>query len=247
MQHYHLDEAIVVGLHQWPAQADALRYLVGSEAAPYIDAMIQPNMVLGVGRGRTLAHLATTLRRFATPRNITLVQILGDIDIHNSPARATEITRLLSEGYSGTGYYLNAPALVADEQLGQILMQSPNIAQVSRLYDELDLAIVGIGALHNSPLVLAGLLQDGDIRQLARVGAVGDICGHFYTSEGELVDHAFAGRSIGISWQQLVKCRRLISIACGDDKVKPLLGLLRIQMLDVLITDEATARQVLAA
>ncbi|MBW7883674.1 MAG: sugar-binding transcriptional regulator [Caldilineaceae bacterium] len=243
---YGLDEAIVIGLHQWPLEGDALRHLVGSEAAQFVDPMIQPNMVVGVGRGRTLAELARALRRLATPRNITIVQILGDIDIRHSPTRATEITRLLSESYVGTSYYLNAPALVSDAQLAHALMQSPNMAQLSRLYDELDLAIVGIGALHDSPLVLSGQLKDEDIRQLAAAGAVGDVGGHFFTIHGEPIDHAYSGTAIGISWQQLLDCPRLIAIASGPEKVNTLLGLLRIQMLNVLVTDEGTAKAILA-
>jgi Transcriptional regulator, contains sigma factor-related N-terminal domain len=66
---------------------------------------------------------------------------------------------------------------------------------------------------------------------------------HFYNIEGELVDHAYAGVAIGISWQQLHNCRRLLVIATGEDKAAPLLGLLRIRMINVLVTDEYTARR----
>ena len=244
---FGLTEAIVIAAQQWPSQSSEIRHLVGVEAAQFVDPLIKPNMLVGVGRGRTLAELAYGLSKLATPRNITLVQLLGDIDIKHSLARGAEITRLLCEGYGGAGYFLNAPALVQDQQLAQLLMQSSNIQQVSALYERLDLAIVGIGALHNSPLVLAGLLGEPEIQRLADAGAVGDICGHFYTAEGVLVDDAYPGVSIGISWQQLHACPQTIVIASGAEKVAPILGLLRIHMIDVLVTDERTAEQVLLA
>lgn len=244
---FGLTEAIVIAVQQWPNQSSEIRHLVGAEAAQFVDPRIKPNMLVGVGRGRTLAELAYGLSKLATPRNITLVQLLGDIDIKHSLARGAEITRLLCEGYGGAGYFLNAPALVQDQQLAQLLMQSSNIQQVSALYERLDLAIVGIGALHNSPLVLAGLLGEPEIQRLADAGAVGDICGHFYTAEGVLVDDAYPGVSIGISWQQLHACPQTIVIASGAEKVAPILGLLRIHMIDVLVTDERTAEQVLLA
>ncbi|GIV67223.1 sugar-binding transcriptional regulator [Caldilinea sp.] len=246
-EQFGLQEAIVIDVQQYPNQAEELRRLVGVEAAPFVDPLIKPNMLVGVGRGRTLAELAYGLSKLATPRNITLVQLLGDIDIKHSLARGAEITRILCEGYAGAGYFLNAPALVPDRQLAQLLLQSSNIQQVSAFYDRLDLALVGIGALHNSPLVLAGLLDEPEITRLAEAGAVGDICGHFYTVQGELVDDAYPGVSIGIRWEQLLACPQLVVIATGPEKVAPILGLLRIQMIDVLITDAWTAEQVLHA
>jgi len=242
---FGLQEAIVISAQHYPNQPDELRHLVGTEAAPFVDPLIKPKMLVGVGRGRTLAELAYGLSKLATPRNITLVQLLGDIDIKHSLTRGAEITRLLCESYGGTGYFLNAPALVPDRQLAELLLQSSNIQQVNTLYDQLDLAIVGIGALHNSPLVLAGLLGEPEITQLAKAGAVGDICGHFYTAQGDLVDDAYPGVSIGIRWEQLLACPQLVVIATGPEKVMPILGLLRIQMIDVLITDAWTAEQVL--
>lgn len=244
-EQFGLKDAIVIGIQHASSQPDEVRHLVGVEAAPFVDQLIKPNMLVGVGRGRTLAELAYGLSKLATPRNITLVQLLGDIDIKHSLARGAEITRLLCEVYGGAGYFLNAPALVPDRQIAQVLMQSSNIQQLSALYDRLDLAIVGIGALHNSPLVLAGLLGEPEIARLAEAGAVGDICGHFYTVHGTLVDDAYPGTSIGISWEQLRACPQRIIIATGTEKVAPILGLLRIRMIDVLVTDSSTAEQVL--
>jgi DNA-binding transcriptional regulator LsrR (DeoR family) len=124
------------------------------------------------------------------------------------------------------------------------LLNSAGIQQVSRLYNLLNLALVGIGTLHNSPLVLAGLLEEPEIQRLAAAGAVGDICGHFYTLDGDPVDDAYPGASIGISWEQLRLCPQLLVVASGLEKAAPILGLLRTQMVNVLVTDEQTASRV---
>jgi len=76
---------------------------------------------------------------------------------------------------------------------------------------------------------------------------VGDICGHFYTADGVRVDQAYPGVSNGIIGEQLLACPQTIVIASGAEKVAPILGLLRIHMVDVLVTDERTAEQVLLA
>ena len=244
---FNLSETIVIALPKQVLEEDELRSWVGIQAAPFVNQMIQSKMVIGVGRGRTLAELAFGLSKTTNGcYDIKIVQLLGDIDIHYSPTRSTEITRLLSESYNGEAYYLNAPALVADVNLGMTLMRSSTIQQVTKFYDSLDFAMAGVGALHNSPLVLSGLLRTSDIRKLAKAGAVGDICGHFYDINGNLLDHVYSGISIGISWDQLHNCNKLLVTATGSDKVKPLLGLLRTGMIDILITDEQTAQKLLS-
>jgi deoxyribonucleoside regulator len=243
---FNLNEIIVITLRKQALEEDELRSWVGIQAAPFVNQMIQSKMVIGVGRGRTLAELAYGLSKIPNScYDIKMVQLLGDIDIRYSPTRSTEITRLLSESYNSEAYYLNAPALVADVNLGMTLMRSSTIQQVTKFYDSLDFAMAGVGALHNSPLVLSGLLHPSDVKKLAKAGAVGDICGHFYDINGNLLDHVYSGISIGISWDQLYKCNKLLVIATGDDKVKPLLGLLRTGMIDVLVTDEHTAQKLL--
>ena len=241
---YKLEDAVVVSAQPSPTQPDEIRHLVGRVAAPFVDSLLKPQSVVGVGRGRTLAEMTYALSRFASPRNMTLVQLLGDIDIHPSHSRGTEITRILCEGYQSAGFFLNAPALISDRQLAQLLLNSAGIQQVSRLYNLLNLALVGIGTLHNSPLVLAGLLEEPEIQRLAAAGAVGDICGHFYTLDGDPVDDAYPGASIGISWEQLRLCPQLLVVASGLEKAAPILGLLRTQMVNVLVTDEQTASRV---
>jgi len=245
---FSINEAIVIVLPKQYLEEGELRNWVGIQAAPFVNQMIQPKMIVGIGRGRTLAELAYGLSRL--PNNcydLKLVQLLGDIDINYSPTRSTEITRLLSETYNGKAYYLNAPALVADVNLGMALMKSSTIQQVVRFYNSLDFAIAGVGTLANSPLVISGLLRPADIRKLARAGAVGDICGHFYNINGDLLDHVYSGIAIGISWEQLRNCGKLLVVATGKDKVEPLLGILRTGTVDILVTDENTAQELLRA
>jgi len=102
---YKLDDAVVVSTQPGTTQPDEIRHLVGRAAAPLVDSLLKPQSVVGVGRGRTLAELTDALSRLASPRNMTLVQLLGDIDIHHSQSRGTEITRILCEGYQSAGFF----------------------------------------------------------------------------------------------------------------------------------------------
>jgi Transcriptional regulator, contains sigma factor-related N-terminal domain len=87
---FHLSEAIVISLPKRFVEDDELRRWVGIQAAQFVDPMIQPRMTVGIGRGRTLAELAYGLSKLAIRRDLTLVQLLGDIGIRYSPTRSTE-------------------------------------------------------------------------------------------------------------------------------------------------------------
>ncbi len=244
-QKYGLAEAIVAGMPAGITDDEAARRILGLVAAPYIDALIRPGTVVGIGRGRTLAALAEGLQSLATPRQITVVQILGEYGVQNSPMRTSEITRLMAESYSGNSYYLNVPAQVEDRTIAEALRRAPGISDVIAVFDRLDMALVGVGPLRGSPLEASQLLSAQHLANLEAAGAVGEICGHYFDSAGRSVDAAYSGCAMGISWNQLQHCPRVVAVAAGNAKIEPLRALAAARLIHVLATDELTARQIL--
>ncbi len=246
-QRFGIDESIVASVAAGASDDDAVRRVISAVAAPYVDALIKPGMIVGIGRSRTLAALADALQRLATPRHITIVQVMGEFDSQQSPTRSAELTRQLAEMYAGTSYFLNAPALVEDPALADLLLRTPGVRQVLPFYDRLDMMLVGVGPLHGSPLDMNGLLTREQLARLEAAGAVGDICGHFFAADGRLVDDVYPGRAIGISWEQLRRCPCIVAIAAGDGKVPALRTLLEARLVRFLVTDERTALQIVHA
>lgn len=241
-ERFGLDEAIVA-VPAGETDADSLRRILGIVAAPHIDALIKPGMIVGIGRGRTVAALADALQPLATPRHITLVQVMGEYDSQHSPTRSAELTRLIAEMYAGASYFLNAPALVENPALADLLMRTPGVSQVLPFYDRMNMMLVGVGPLRGSPLDENGLLSDSQIAHLDAAGALGDICGHFFAEKGRFVDEAYPGRVIAVSEQQIRRCPCVVAFAAGDNKISALRALLDGHLLHVLVTDERTAQQ----
>jgi DNA-binding transcriptional regulator LsrR (DeoR family) len=77
------------------------------------------------------------------------------------------------------------------------------------------------------------------------MGAVGDIRVDFYDRQGELLDVPVSRRVIGLSRDDLRTVKNSIAVAGGVRKAEAILGALRAGVLHVLVTDEATAREVL--
>jgi len=242
-QTYHLSEAIVAQVPREAYRTDAWRERFATVAAPAIDARIKIGQTVGIGRGRLMAALGTALHAYATPRHMTCVQVMGEDVSQHSPNRSAELARVMAEMYGGLSYYLNAPALVDDPALAAMLQRSSGINQLQAFYERLDMMLVGVGPLRGSALDANGLLREEHIRQLEGAGALGDICGHFFASDGRFVDAAYPGRAIGMSIAQIRRCPQVVLVAAGDEKVPAMCALLKTGMVHVLATDERTALQ----
>jgi DNA-binding transcriptional regulator LsrR (DeoR family) len=88
-------------------------------------------------------------------------------------------------------------------------------------------------------------LSDEDRTSLIRLGAVGDILFNFYDREGRLVDHPLNKRVMSIPIDQLRDVPKRMIASGGNEKVDSLLGAIRLVDCNVLITNEATARELL--
>ncbi len=122
------------------------------------------------------------------------------------------------------------------------------MADVISRFDEVDIAIVGIGILEPSQLLkTSGNYYHEDMLQvLAERGAVGDICLHYYDKTGR---RCYVMMKILLSawrWRKS-KCPNVVALAGGSDKVAAIKGALSGGYIDILITDYPTARLLVTA
>jgi len=111
------------------------------------------------------------------------------------------------------------------------------------------MAIVGIGSLEPSPLLRqsGNAVSPEDLQLLRDAGAVGDICLRFFDERGIPVSSSFDDRVVGISVPQLLAVPRRVAVAGGERKEAAILGAVTGGLVNVLVTDVATARRLLAA
>jgi len=226
-------------------ESSAVRQGIGAGAASHLVKLFRPNDVIGIGRGRTLAELISAMRPPAEPLNLTIVQLLGDVSAQHDETLAHELTRQLAANFGGKAYYLTAPALVENSTVREILLNSAAIRTVRQLYDQVRIALVGIGEIERSPLVLGGLIAESEAQKMQHEGIVGDICGYFFDIEGRFRSTMFDNRAIGITPDELRRCEYAIAIAGGPDKVIPLLGVLRTGVVNFVISDQVTVTRLL--
>ena len=96
-----------------------------------------------------------------------------------------------------------------------------------------------------SLLMRDGLPSDTTRQDLIDAGAVGDVLGYVLDAEGRLVDHRINSRVIGIELDDLRAIPNVILAAGGAHKVPIIRAVLRLGVINTIVTDEETARALL--
>jgi DNA-binding transcriptional regulator LsrR (DeoR family) len=127
-------------------------------------------------------------------------------------------------------------------------MSDPFIAQLQAEWDRLTVLIAGIGSIQPSPLLRdsGNALGELDLANLRSRGAVGDVCLRFFDAEGLTVESELDERIVGISRSALRAVPRRIGIAGGARKRDAIRAACQGGWINALITDERTARALLA-
>ncbi len=92
---------------------------------------------------------------------------------------------------------------------------------------------------------LAEVLKEKDIQRLISRGIVGDIGLQFYNDKGVQVPDEIHDLIVGISLGQYKAIPRVIAVAGGVEKVRAIHSALKGKIINVLVTDEITAVELL--
>ena len=240
----HLKDAVIAPT--FADSADAVRATLGRFAANYLTTCIQPNQRLTLGCGRTLRAMIDSLS-FRQVAGIEVIQAMGNIgcEAHNIDYHA--IARRAAEAFGGRAYYVSAPAILGPRagSARQFTETNPILGHALELARAADVVVVGLGSLESDQLYAQAGLIDADELDAIRDRAVGDICGRFFDLNGQAVATPFEARVVGIDLEDLRAAAIAIGVAGGIDKAEPLIGALRGQYINVLVTDERTAHHII--
>jgi deoxyribonucleoside regulator len=220
---------------------------LGVLAARYVETILAEHIVLGISWGVAVYNTVRALRP-GRRLPITAVQMVGAVGEGDPLTDGPDLARLLADVCGGEYRYLHAPLLVEDVHARDVLLQEPRIRETLALARRADVALVGIGAPTPQvySLLRAGYLDRAKLAQLRSQGVVGDVCARHYDAQGRELDIDLNRRVVGIKLQDLHAIEQVIGVAGGEAKASAILGALRGGHVNVLVTDDATARKVLA-
>lgn len=217
--------------------------LLGSE---YFQSVIKPDTVVGISWGSALYSLINSIRPRTLP-DAEVVQLIGAMGNENNPTDGPILAQLLANRLGCRLRYLHAPLLVEKAESAQALMQERNINETLQHARKVSVGLVGIGTVDPelSSLYRAGYLTKEELREIEAQGAVGDVCAQYFDEQGKWLNIDINHRVIGVNSDVLRRIPIIIGVAAGDKKVRPILGALKGQYVNVLVTDDVTAQAVL--
>lgn len=218
---------------------------VARAAASYVGSVVKDGDLVGVSWGNTMEEMTACLPHRPLT-GVTVVQLNGGVARAGTGTNAHEIVRRFGQAFGADVYYLQVPAIVDNPQVGEAFLHNRETARVLDLGRRATVAVYGVGAPENhSVLVQAGYFTPQYLEGLRRKGAVGDICSRYFTEAGAMVDPDLEGRTIGLPLAELRGVEYAVAVVSGVHKAAGTLGALRGGYLNVLIVDEATAREIL--
>ena len=217
---------------------------IASVAGQFISDYVHSDMKIGVGWGRTLYSTLPHIRG-RDLKKVRVISLLGGIS-QAKRFNPAEFAWQFAELFNGEGYLVPAPALVDSAETKHALLERCGINQIFELADNLDVAFLSAGGIEGiTTSYRLGHVSEADRQSLIAAGAVGDLLYNFISEDGGLVDHNVNKRVISIGIDRLKNAKDRILISGGKEKVKVLLGCLRLVKPTVFITDEFTAKAIL--
>ena len=244
---YGLKAAIVVDCDD-PSDEASIQFHIGSAAAYYIETTIDKNETVGISSwSSTLLEMVNAMQPVNRPTHARVVQILGGIGNPSAEIYASRLTERFAKLVQGEPTFLPAPGVAGSIAMRDALMSDQFVQQAVSLFDEISMALVGIGSVAPSKLLASSgnVFSSEELKALDSAGAVGDICLRFFDTNGQPVLTPYDERVISMSLDQLKRAKRSIGIAGGARKLEAIRGALHGQWINVLITDQWTADQLL--
>ena len=245
MQRFGIQNAVI--FENKPQHASSNKTL-GQITATTLKKYISPNMTIGIIFGKAVRD---TIRAFekGKPLNIKVLQLFGAVDSTSSSYDVRELVRELANKMGGTPYYINAPFIMKNPDTARELRENIANKSVFNLIHDCQYILAGIGSIHkqHSTFYQAGFLNDEDLRILQQQNAVGGMGCYHFDIHGNIVGQEIENRIVGITHEAILNNNiATIVTARGENKVTPILGALRTNMVHTLITDLETAKSVLS-
>jgi len=215
---------------------------LGVAGAQYLKRIIEhsEHQSIGIGHGRTLAACVNFLPRIHRPDK-QIVSLLGGFSKKFS-ANPHDVIHLMAQRTDASAYVMPVPFFANSMKDKKVIMQQGGIDEVMQLARQTSIKIAGIGSVDiRASMVANSMLDEREILAVHDAGGRGEILGHFFDPDGNLVDTELSGRTMGLMFKDLTNSN-ITAVAGGETKVRAILSILKSGLLSSLITDERTAR-----
>jgi DNA-binding transcriptional regulator LsrR (DeoR family) len=201
-------------------------------------------IIIAIGTGRTLKAAVDQLPPMECLQH-RIVSLTGNIGPDGSAAYYNVIFSM-ADAIKARHFPMPLPVLCSSAAERETLHGQALVRSTLELGAQADVTFVGIGELGvDGPLCIDGFLGKEEMLDLVKSGAAGEICGWIYDREGQLLGNSINDRVASVPIPSREKSS-VIGIAQGKKKLAAISGALKGKIINGIITDEATAEQLLS-
>lgn len=241
-----LEEVLVASC---PDDSDsAIVSSIGETAAQYLEATLCSHDRVGISSWSTaLVALSEHLSGNGQLKVERVVQLMGGMSHDRAEHLAENLTLKLANRLGARPAFMHVAGIASTPEACRVFCDEPYVRETMALFDELSVALVGIGTLEPSRFLArsGNAFSSNERSELARCGAIGDVCLRFFDAQGQAVHHPLDQRVVSISSSSLMKVPRVVGLAGGQQKVASIRAAALGGWIQVLITDSFTAEALL--
>ncbi len=238
---FKLEKAYIVEINNIKNQKEQIAEQLAKVAAFNISLMDLDNKVIGLGIGRTLGLMVNYLPTINT-KNTHIIQLMGgmqDVTFFNPFTIIQEASKKLN----AKGTFLTSLAYAENKIIKDNIIQS---SPIGKNFKKADIAIFGIGSVGRATKIDLDIIDRNIIEKIEEQGAVGNVLGHFFDKKGNFIVSEIEDVIVSISIQNLFKFKSRIAVAGGEYKREAIRGAILSGIVNILITDEDTAKFLLS-
>ena len=226
-----------------PSEEAVDRSLMVSQAALYVQRLLPEVRRLGIGWGETVRDVIAQMedQDEQTGARRSVCPVIGSAPSAMQWFQTNELTRLLAEKLRADPYYLHAPAFPVSEGDRAMFTGTVEYRQVSDLWRELDLVLLGIGTYPTVP-DYATAARFGD--RLKQQKAVGVLATYYFDARGTIIDSP-QDYAVRIPLVDLRGAKQVVVVTGSTKKTQAVHGGLMTGLISHLVTDEGTARELI--
>ena len=227
------------------AGSDPVRAIAPAAAAELERFLRMPEpLVVALGTGRALRGMVDAMVEIDAPQH-RLVSLIGNIAPDGS-ASFFDVVMRIADKVRAPHYPMPVPVISPTPEENAAFHALAPVQKVVDLAKAADVVFVGVGQMSlDAPLLADGFVTRAELDEMQAAGALGEVAGWVFDSEGRYLDFGTNRRTGGVRVAPALS-RPSIGIAAGASKVPALYGALKSRIINGLVTDESTALALLA-
>jgi len=200
--------------------------------------------IVAIGTGRAMRAAVEQVPPMDCPDH-QLVSLVGNISTDGSATFFDTVARL-ADLTKARHYPMPLPVLMSSKAERDQMLKIGPVARVHGIAARAELRLLGVGQMDkNAQVHVDGFISREELLELMRLGAVGELTGWAFDAGGAFIDGGTNLRLTSVP-HPVPAAALTVAAALGPAKVPAILAALKGRLINGLITDEATAKAILA-